>query len=195
MKNVIFGTVAALGLACSSIAGAAPLKLTPASPQPSSPKSGLSVSYAWAGNPPAEIDNLSQARGLLRNGAKAGKPLRGLDYRDTNEGDPVLTHKEHYNVAADIRGYIKFDAPGIYELETWSNDGIDARISGQTVGKFSERQPCEANQRVTVEVPQAGWYDLDILYFQKYGTACLMMKWGKQGQKMQWVPNSAFARK
>ena len=192
MRNLIACVIAATGLALAGAATAAPLKLTPASPQPSNPKSGLSVSYAWAGNPPAEIDNLSQARGLLRNGAKAGKPLRGLDYRDTNEGDPVLTFNKAFNVAADIRGYIRFDAPGIYELETWSNDGIDARIGGQQVGYFKERQPCDANQRVEVEVPKAGWYDLQIVYFQKYSTSCLMMKWGKQGGKMQWVPNNVF---
>lgn len=191
MKRRILGAIAGIGLLVAGLAEAAPLKLTPANPQPK-PRAGLAVSYAWAGNPPARIQDLSQARGLLGSGGKPGRPLRGLDYADTNEGDPVLTHDQHYNVVADIRGYIKFDAPGIYEVETWSNDGIDARIAGQPVGRFSGRQGCEANQRVEVEVPQAGWYDLNILYFQKYGTACLMMKWGKKGQGLSWVPNSAF---
>ncbi len=189
MKTIV---LSALGVLCAAAVSAAPLKLTPASPQPS-PKSGLSVSYAWAGDPPARIQNLSAARTMM-SGAKPGKPLRGLDYRDTNEGDPVLTHAQHYNVAAGISGYIRFDAPGIYELETWSNDGIEAKIGGQLVGKALDRQGCEANQRVEVEVPQAGWYPLKMVYFQKYGTSCLMMKWGKQGEKMKWVPNSAFGR-
>ncbi|MCA0872942.1 hypothetical protein LCL97_19090 [Seohaeicola saemankumensis] len=191
MRTAITGLLAAASLLLASAAIAAPLKLKPASPQPS-PKRGLAVSYAWGGVPPARIQGLSAARGLLGGGGKAGRPLRGLDYADTNEGDPVLTHPEHFNVAANIRGYIKFDAPGIYELETWSNDGISATVSGQTIGHFDGRQGCEANQRVEVEVPQAGWYDLRILYFQKYGSACLMMKWGKKGKKMSWVPNSAF---
>ncbi len=178
----------------TSAALAEPLKLKPASPQPSGLKSGLNVKYAWGGAPPAGIQNVTSAKILLKDSAEPGKPLRGLDYRDTRKGDPVMTHPEHYNVAADIAGYIRFDAPGVYELETWSNDGIEAFIGGQLVGDVSGRQPCSSNQRVEVEVPKAGWYDLEIVYFQKYSTACLMMKWGKAGEKLKWVPNSAFGR-
>lgn len=191
MKTIVTGAVTALAVFAASAALAAP-QLKPASKQ-SGMKSGLSVKYAWAGNPPAKIQSLSAAKSMLGS-AKTGTPLRGLDYRDTNEGDPVLTYSKAMNVAADIRGYIRFDAPGVYEIETWSNDGVSAQIGGQMVGKVDGRQGCEANQRVAVEVPQAGWYDLRVSYFQKYGTACLMMKWGKQGQKLQWVPNSAFGR-
>lgn len=191
MKTIVLTAALAVSLVAAAAVSAAP-QLKPASKQ-SGMKSGLSVRYAWAGNPPSRIQSISEAISMLGS-AKSGAPLRGLDYRDTNEGDPVLTHKQHYNVAADISGYIRFDSPGVYELETWSNDGIDARIGGQSVGRVDGRQGCEANQRVTVEVPQAGWYDLRIRYFQKYGTSCLMMKWGRQGQGMQWVPNSAFGR-
>lgn len=190
MKSIVLSAVAAIGVLAAATASAATLK--PASKQ-SGIKSGLSVKYAWGGNPPSKIQSISAAISMLGS-AKSGSPLRGLDYRDTNEGDPVLTYNQTYNVAADIRGYIKFDSPGTYELETWSNDGIDATIGGVNVGRVDGRQGCEANQRVTVEVPQAGWYDLRIRYFQKYGTSCLMMKWGKKGQGMAWVPNSAFGR-
>lgn len=190
MKSTMIGVTAALSLVIASAAGAAPLKLKPASPQPS-PKSGLSVKYAWGGEPPSKIQSIDSAKQMM-GGAKRGKPLRGLDYRDTNEGDPVLTYNKAMNVAAEIQGYIRFDAPGVYEIETWSNDGIDARISGQSVGYFSGRQGCDANQRVEVEVPQAGWYDLKMHYFQKYGTACLMMKVGKKGGKLKWAPNNIF---
>lgn len=191
MNTKFFGVIAALCLAITTTAYAAPLKLTPANPQPSGLKPGLSVKYAWGGPPLARIDSLEQAGALLA-GAKRGKPLRGLDYRETNVGDPVLTYHEHFNVAADIRGYIRFDAPGIYVMEIWSNDGAWAWISGQTVGYNSDRTPCDPGQQVTVEVPQAGWYDLKVRYFQKYKSSCLMMKWGKQGSKLKWVPNNVF---
>jgi hypothetical protein len=184
--------VAALGAFCASIAVAAPLKLKPAKSLSANLKPGLSVRYAWGGPPLAAINNLSQARGLLKADAKRGKPLRGLDYRDRSEFEPTLTHKENYNVAADIRGYMRFDAPGIYEVETWSNDGIDAKLSGQQIGLIVARQPCEANQRVEVEVPEAGWYELKITYFQKYMNKCLMMKVGKKGEKLKWAPNNIF---
>lgn len=194
MKQVLIWMVAVIGLVFTTAAMAAPLKLKPASPQPGGLKSGLSVRYAYAGPPPSEIDHIDVAKSMLGS-AKRGAPLRGLDYRDTKEGNPVLTFKETYNVAADIRGYIRFDAPGIYTIETWSNDGIDARIGGQRVGYFAVRQGCQGNNQIEVEVPSAGWYDLRISYFQKYGTACLMMKWGKKGRGLKWVPNSVFGYK
>lgn len=185
----------AMAFAIALIAGAAvaaPLKLQPASPQPS-PKAGLDVKYAWEGNPPRKIQNLSKVDHLLKK-AKAGPPLKGLDYRDTEDGDPVLTFGKAYNVAADISGYIRFDSAGVYELETWSNDGLEAWVGGQQIGYVNGRQPCEANQRTEVEVPQAGWYALKIKYFQKYGSSCLMMKWGKQGERFTWTPNDVFGR-
>ncbi|GHH00235.1 PA14 domain-containing protein [Pseudodonghicola xiamenensis] len=193
MKIASVAALAAWGLGAAG-AVAAPLKLTPAEPQPTGLKAGLAVKYAYLGPPPQKIQSMSMAMQML-NSAKPGQPLRGLDYRDTDEGDPVLTHKYPYNVAADITGFIRFDAPGVYEIETWSNDGINAQIGGALVGDFDGRQGCEANQRVEVQVPKAGWYPLKFAYFQKYGSSCLMMKWGKSGQKLKWVPNEVLGWK
>ncbi|WP_170578307.1 hypothetical protein [Ruegeria arenilitoris] len=195
MKLIKAATIAVSMAVAAGAAYCEPLKLKPASPQPSGLKAGLAVDYAWLGRPPRKINSVTEAKQLLQASAAPGRPLRGLDYRDTNKGDPVMTHPEHYNVAADIRGYIKFDAPGIYQIETWSNDGLDARIGGQKVGSAGDNHPCGSNQLVDVVVPSAGWYDLSMTYFQKYGTSCLMMKWGKDGEKLSWVPNNVFGYK
>ncbi|MTI02692.1 MULTISPECIES: PA14 domain-containing protein [Alphaproteobacteria] len=192
MKLVRTGAMAAAVALIAGAAFAAPLKLQPASPQPSNPKAGLNVKYVGNGTQ-RKIRDLKQAKRLLSK-AKPGQPLRGLDYRDTDKGDPVLTFSDPYNVAAEISGYIRFDAPGVYELETWSNDGIEAYVGGQQIGYVTGIQGCEANQRTEVEVPKAGWYPVKINYFQKLGTSCLMMKWGKKGDRVTWVPNNVFGR-
>ncbi|WP_209598830.1 PA14 domain-containing protein [Ruegeria sp. HKCCSP351] len=182
-------------VALSMVAGAAlsaPLKLQPANPQPS-PKAGLNVKYVGTGNQHKKIRDLSQAKSMLSK-AQPGQPLRGLDYRDTSQGDDVMTFDSAYNVAAEITGYMRFDSPGIYELETWSNDGIEAFVGGQNIGYVTGIQGCEANQRTEVEVPRAGWYPLKIIYFQKLGTSCLMMKSGKKGERFTWTPNAVFGR-
>ena len=91
----------ATAVAMSVIAGAAlsaPLKLQPANPQPS-PKAGLNVKYLGTGNQHKKIRDLSQAKSMLSK-AKPGKPLRGLDYRDTSKGEDVLTLKVSIRVAA-----------------------------------------------------------------------------------------------
>ncbi|WP_282153126.1 PA14 domain-containing protein [Ruegeria atlantica] len=191
MKFVRIGALIAAAAFIASSAVAAPLKLQPASPQPS-PKAGLNVKYVGTGTQ-RKIRNLTHAKQLLPK-AQPGQPLIGLDYRDTNEGEDVLTFDHHYNVAAEITGYMRFDSPGVYELETWSNDGIDAWVGGQQIGKVNSIQGCEANQRTEVEVPKAGWYPLNIIYFQKLGTSCLMMKSGKKGERFTWTPNDVFGR-
>lgn len=183
--------IALVAILWASIAAAAPLKLTPANPQPAAPKPGLSVTYAY---PTDDIKTLADAQAAINQYGKAGKPLTGLDYRDTVEGQPTLTSDRAMNVAARIRGYVRFDAPGNYEIEFMSNDGIRATIGGQVVGLFDGRQACDTTRIVEVAVPQAGWYKVDALYFQRLGTACLHMRWGPSGGKRTWTPNSAFGR-
>ena len=191
MTFVRTGALAAAMALIAGVAMSAPLKLQPASPQPS-PKAGLDVKYVGNGTQ-RKIRDLGQAKQMLSK-AKPGQPLRGLDYRDTNKGEKVLTFSDPYNVAAEITGYMRFDSPGVYELETWSNDGIEAWVGGQQIGYVRGIQGCEANQLTEVEVPQAGWYPLKIIYFQKLGTSCLMMKSGKQGERITWTPNEVFGR-
>lgn len=189
MKSLI-GAMLAFGLACS-FAAAAPLKLTPANPQPSGVKSGLNVTYKVAQE---KVRSLQDARALFKLNPKRGTPLRGLDYSDTNEGEPTLTSGAPYYVIADISGYFRFDAPGVYDIEFYTNDGLDARIGGQRVGYFDGRQGCESTVVTQAEVPKAGWYEFKALYYQNLGTSCLMMKMAPSGQKRKWVENSAFGR-
>ncbi|MEX0280865.1 MAG: PA14 domain-containing protein [Arenibacterium sp.] len=181
---------AALAVLLATGAMAERKTLTPASPQPAGLKPGLNVKYAY----PPDVKNLADAQAALSSGAKQGKPLKGLDYRDTKEGQHALTSTQEHYVAARITGYVKFDAPGNYEIEFMTNDGLDAKIGGVRVGYTDERTPCDTTRIVDVEVPVAGWYPVDILWFQRWASSCLHMRWGKEGQKRSWTPDSAFAR-
>ncbi|MFT7592717.1 MAG: hypothetical protein ACI8R4_000024 [Paracoccaceae bacterium] len=192
MKIKLIGVIAALGLAFATSTFAAPLKLTPANPQPTGLKPGLSVSYGYASDG-QHIKTLADAAAALNQRAERGQPLKGLDYRDTNPGERTLTSKRAENVAASIQGYIRFDAPGIYNIDFLTNDGLNAKIGGQRVGYYDGRQTCDTTVATQVQVPVAGWYKLEALYFQRLQTACLHMRWGPQGSKIKWVPNSAFA--
>lgn len=179
---------AIIGLLCTGASLAAPLKLTPASPQPSGLNAGLSVRYAY----PQDVKNLRGAERALKHRAEVGPPLAGLDYSDTEIGQKVLTAKRNEYVVADIRGFVKFDAPGLYTIDFLTNDGLRARVGGQIVGEFDGRQPCEETFAVEVEVPSAGWYPLQALYFQRTKTACLHMRAAPAGKRPNWMPNSAF---
>nr|WP_319947866.1 hypothetical protein [uncultured Shimia sp.] len=188
MKATLVGMIAGMGMLAATAGFAGPPQLKPANPQPSGLKSGLSVSYAY----PIDVKTLSAARSALNEGAKRGKPLKGLNYADTRQGEKALTSKKEHAVAARIKGYVKFDAPGIYEIEMFTNDGLDMTIGGQKVGYLDERSPCGSAGMKRVEVPQAGWYALSATYFQRLGTSCLQMEMGKQGSKRKQVPNGIF---
>ncbi len=188
MNKLMTGLAATiLSLAAAAVV-AAPLKLTPANPQPKGLKSGLSVRYAY----PNDVKTLRDAAKALEAGSERGPALSGLDYRDSNRGENVLTAKDHEMVAADIRGYVRFDAPGIYTIDFLTNDGLRAVVGGKVVGKFDGRQTCQETFAEEVEVPKAGWYPLQITYFQRLNTACLHMRMAPKGKRVTWMPNSAF---
>ena len=167
------------------------VKLTPADPQPDAAnlKPGLAVEYAY----PADIKFLNDAESWFDYGSEAGAPLIGFDYPDTLAGEKTLTSKQAEQVIARIKGFIRFDAPGARQLEFLSNDGLSVTIGGVEVNRYDGRHPCESNGFIDVDVPAAGWYELEALYFQRAGTACLLMMWGEPGAELGWTPNDAFA--
>ncbi|KJZ23965.1 PA14 domain-containing protein [Tritonibacter mobilis] len=187
-RALTYGAALTVGLTVAALA--APVMLTPANPQPSGLKPGLSVRYAY----PSDVKSLAAARNALKYKVEQGAPLKGLDYRDTELGQNVLTAKRAERVVADIRGYVRFDAPGIYTIDFLTNDGLHAVVGGQVVGEFDGRQPCEETFAVEVEVPEAGWYPLKALWFQRTNTACLHMRAGPAGKRPKWMPNAAFGQ-
>ncbi|WP_415404331.1 PA14 domain-containing protein [Tateyamaria sp. SN3-11] len=175
---------AATTLLVATTAFAAPLKLEPADPQPTDLKQGLGVSYYFD-----SVRTLSDASRAYDK-AKPGKPLEGLDYRDTAEGDETLTSGEAQKVIAVIEGYVRFDEPGTYIIDFMSNDGLEMRIGGQEVVYFDGVHGCDPSEQVEAVVPEAGWYALEGLYFQRKGSACLMMRAGIGSP--EWMENESF---
>lgn len=185
-RHVMAFAVAAFVPAASH---AAPLTLTPADPQPSPSAlaAGLAVVYAY----PGTLETVRDAQNALKKG-KPGKPLAGLSYEDTREGELILTADKPMRVAAGISGYIKFDAAGVYTLDFLNNDGLELFIGGQKVADYDGIHACGYAGEQEVEVPTAGYYALEATYFQKKGTACLMMEWGPDSDGLEPVPDSAF---
>ncbi len=190
MKSIL-----AAVLLCTAIAPAGAfaqaITLQPANPQPSagSLSKGLAVNYAEL---PSHVRSLSPARKTLEKNGKPGTPLPGLAFDDTKEGDPTLTSGIAMQIGADISGYIKFDSAGTYTLDFLSNDGLEISIGGQEVGSYDGIHSCGYVGEIDVTVPEAGYYALEATYFQRKGTACLMMEWGPNSDGLDLVPNSAF---
>ena len=169
-------------------AHAEPLTLAPADPQPDAGDltPGLAVSYAYEG-----VRTLAEAEEALAD-AREGPPLKGLSYEDNTDGDLTLTAKSAQKVVAAISGFIRFDEPGTYEVDTLSNDGLVLTIGGQEVAFYDDVHACEPSGVMEVAVPEAGWYALEATYFQRKGSACLSMDWNVGGT-LGPVPDEAFA--
>lgn len=191
MKITRIGAFVAAAMLCASMGIAGAVTLTPADPQPGKLNEGLSVTYGYPGG---KIRSLSGATSALKKGKK-GKPLAGLNYQDTNEGDLVLTSRREYQVAAAISGYVRFDAPGAYDIDFLTNDGLEVTLGGQPVAKYDGIHACNSTRITKVTVPSAGWYAIEMTYFQKEGTSCLQMRMAPEGSKLAQVANSAFGYK
>lgn len=183
-------SAAAVFVCTAAMAVAGPIKLTPADPQPNADAltEGLAVAYAF----PPDVKSLRDAEYFAKE-AKPGEPLIGFDYIDTEDGEPVMTSSQSIQVVAKISGFLKFDAPGVYEVDFISNDGLRVHIGGQEVSEFDGRHPCENAGITQVEAPVAGWYPLEALYFQRVGTACLLAEWTPPGGELDWIPNENTA--
>ncbi len=175
-------------LAAVMVAGAATagtIQLTPADPQPKGLSEGLAVKYATGHS----FGSVDEAVRVLKS-AKKGTPLAGFDYRDTKEGDETLTAGKAHKVVADIAGYVRFEEAGTYSMHFMANDGLIVEISGEEVGYIGGKGGCRKSDPVQVNVPSAGWYEFEAIYFQHKGTACLHMKAGIGKEK--WMENASF---
>jgi hypothetical protein len=189
MKTRLIGAIAALSMMCAGMSLAGSVTLTPANPQPSGLSAGLAVDYAY---PSGKIRDLAEAADALNSSSKAGQPLAGINFIDTNEGDLVMTSRRDHDVAAAISGYIRFDAPGNYDIDFLTNDGLVVQIGGRQVALYDGIHGCETTRVTKVVVPEAGWYALSATYFQKKGTSCLMMRWAPDGSGLAQVPDGVF---
>ena len=183
----IIATAVALALSAGAVDARA-LKLKLASPQPKSVKSGLAVQYAF----PSDVQSLRDAYIAIGVGAKPGKPLKGLDYLSSKREPGALTSGQEHKVAAKIDGYIRFDEPGVYTLEVYSNDGLDLSIGGYEIAKVDKKRSCDPIGAVDVNIRKAGWYAVEGLYWQRKGSSCLIMEWSKDGSELETVPASLY---
>lgn len=187
---MIRGIFLVVALLCAAPLSAQ-VSVKPANPQPDPAlmKQGLAVSYAY----PRDVRSLENADHHLTKSPFSGQPLIGFDYPDTVEGELTMTSRQPFVFAARISGFIEFAEAGTHILDFETNDGLSVSIGGQEVYEYDGRHACSSSGEVTVNVPEAGWYALEATYFQRQGTACLLMKWQPPGGELDWTPNEAFA--
>ncbi len=152
-------------------------------------KPGLAVTYHFS-----KFNHIDELIGFaaVREGT-VGEPLAKLDY-NTGNGH-VLTTDRSKLVGANINGFIQFPVPGKYMIATQSNDGIQLNIGGKLIEEDPGVHSDRFSDLIPVVIEKAGWYPLQLWYYQKKGTATLELYWlepGKEGD-LKFVPEKAFA--
>ena len=105
----------------------------------------------------------------------------------------ILTSDSSDLVIAKIKGYLRFDAAGIYALRVNSNDGVRLDIGGKRIFNDPNAHPDRMSESLPVEITEPGWYAVDLLYFEKKGTATLELYWRPPGAaSFDFVPAEAF---
>src|SRR5262245_20158745 len=182
-RHRLAGSIFAVLLALAPMARADVLTgLRPAEPQPTQLTPGLAVEYTYA-----KVNYVDELKGRK---FEPGSPLADINYRG---GGNVLTSKSRESVGAIITGLIQFDKPGVYGLQVSSNAGVRVEIGGQILHEDPGVHPDSTSDRIDVKIDQPGWYPLRIVYFQKRGTASLVLAWVGPGEKGKAVPVPAKA--
>jgi hypothetical protein len=168
---------------------AAPKALAP-QPKDSEIAPGLAVSY-WK----MLVRDVQEVADIVgKRKPDVGQPLPKLDYKMGT--GKVLTSNQDDGVAAEIVGLIKLDKPGRYEFVANSNDGVRVEIGGERVLEDPDVHADRFSPAGKVDVAQAGWYALRILYFERKNEATLQLFWKEPGgADYAIVPGSVLARK
>lgn len=182
--------ILAVAAAVAVSPASAQIALAPASPQPEAGalQEGLAVKYAYG-----DVRSLANAGSAITISGEPGPPLVGLDYPDGGDRAKVMTSTSSQRVSAQINGYINFNAPGTWRLQFHNNDGMRVRIGGETVYLDDSRTPCDTIGWKEVSVPEAGWFSVDILFFQRTRSSCAMLRWERPDGVTQWAPRNVWA--
>ncbi len=141
-------------------------------PKPEELEAGLAVHYAYGDV--GENNELANAEVFLSN---AENPEIGvLPHLNFENGPKTLTSGHGALTLAQIDGYVRL-AKGQQSYTVWSNDGVRIKLGGALIYNDDDRHPCDnALGPVTVNVPEDGWYEVSILYFNRNGTSCLVIE-------------------
>jgi hypothetical protein len=105
----------------------------------------------------------------------------------------VLSSGRSDFVGARIQGMIDFDKAGIWNIAVRSNDGVRIRLADKMILEDPDVHKDRMSPTVELNIATAGWYKLQITYFERKSTSTLELYWQPpdSGQP-EIVPPAAF---
>ena len=96
-------------------------------------------------------------------------------------------------MGAHITGFLLLEEPGTYRFQVTNNDGVRVHLGGARIHDDPRTGPARTSDPIPVEVTEPGFYDLEIWYFEKRGTATLELLWSAPGgNSFAEIPTSAM---
>ncbi len=175
-------------------AAAAPARFAlPSCPQPQNPESlkpGLAAVY-FNDFSARHLDALPEYNPAKPRGTK-GAPITDLN-RHFGYG-PVFTSGASQEIGMRAMGWIHLDQAGEYAFHVLSNDGVRVFLNNQKILDDPTQHSDQLAGPVFVQVQNPGWYPLRLDYFQRKGTATLVLSWQPPGSgRFTPVPPEALA--
>ena len=123
-----------------------------------------------------------------------GEPVEQLNHQFGK--DKVFDSGTNRGVGMRLNGYLNFQDPGVYDMQALSNDGIVMSIAGNIAISDPEQHSDRLSNIAHITIDKPGWYQVDIDYFQRKGTAALQLLWKVPGaDTFVPVPKQAYAHK
>jgi len=129
---------------------------------------------------------------LIAKKGKPGPPILQLDHR-FNDGE-VFDSGQSKGVGMVMTGYLHLEQPGQYAFQALSNDGFEMKINDQLIINDPEVHKDKLSAPGQLTVAEGGWFPVNIKYFQRKGTATLVLYWKPPGtDAFIVVPGPAYA--
>lgn len=105
-----------------------------------------------------------------------GKPVLLLNHLSGKE-EFVFDSGRSQGVAMVMNGFLHLDKQGTYLWHAMANDGIRMFINNKMIFEDPKVHKDRLTPTGTLQVDESGWYPVNIIYFQRKGTAALKLYW------------------
>lgn len=150
---------------------------------------GLSVVYIFQKY--RNVDKIPVGKAALRMGRR-GEPVTILNHQSDKEGS-VFDSGRSQGVAMVMDGFLNLEKAGTYRWQALANDGIRLFIDNTMIFEDPKVHPDRLTPAGTLEVAKGGHYPVQIIYFQRKGTASLKLYWQPPGaEQFSLVPAEVY---
>ena len=157
--------------------------------EPSQLQPGLSVVYIFQKY--RNVDQVPRGAEALRMGRR-GKPVTILNHQ-SGKKESVFDSGRSQGVGMVIEGFLNLEKPGTYRWQAMANDGIRMFIDNKMIFEDPKVHSDRLTPTGTLQVAKGGQHPVEIIYFQRKGTASLKLYWQPPGaEQFSLVPTEVY---